>query len=134
MGGRGRLRLLLDTHALIWWTEGSDRLGERAAGEIARSANEVFVSAVSAMEIATKFRLGKLPQARILAEAFEEQVHAEAFVPLPVTMTHGRVAGSLQIPHRDPFDRLLIAQAMLEDLILVSNEGGFDAFGVRRLW
>ncbi len=96
--------------------------------------HEIFVSAVSAMEIATKFRLGKLPSAEPLALAFEDETAAAGFLPLSVTLTHVRVAGSLAIPHKDPFDRLLIAQAQVEGMFLVSNETVFDGFGVGRLW
>lgn len=96
--------------------------------------HEIFVSAVSAMEIATKFRLGKLPSAEPLALAFEGETAAAGFFALPLSLTHGRVAGSLPIPHKDPFDRLLIAQAIVEDMFLVSNEAVFDGFGVSRLW
>ena len=94
----------------------------------------MFVSAVSALEIATKHRIGKLPQAAVLAARFEHEVEALGFQPLPVSLTHARVAGSLPIPHKDPFDRLLIAQAIVEDMFLVSNEAVFDGFGVSRLW
>lgn len=86
------------------------------------------------MEIATKFRLGKLPSAEPLALGFEDETAEAGFLPLPLTLTHARVAGSLAIPHKDPFDRLLIAQAIVEDMFLVSNEAVFDGFGVSRLW
>lgn len=128
------MRLLLDTHALLWWGERNDRLSRGAAEMIDSGDHEVFVSAVSAMEIATKFRLGKLPSAEPLALAFEDETAAAGFLPLSLTLTHARVAGSLPIPHKDPFDRLLIAQAMVEEMFLVSNEAVFDGFGVGRLW
>ncbi len=86
------------------------------------------------MEIATKNRLGKLPEADMLAADFEAEIEAEGFQGLPITLAHGRLAGSLSIPHKDPFDRLLIAQALTEGMTLVSNEQAFDAFGVTRLW
>jgi PIN domain nuclease of toxin-antitoxin system len=128
------LRLLLDTHALLWWGHGDRRLSARACAEIDSDANERFVSAVSAMEIATKFRLGKLPEAYALAANFEADIAEMGFQPLAISVGHARLAGSLAIPHKDPFDRLLIAQAMLEGMTLVSNEAGFDPFGVARLW
>ena len=128
------MRLLLDTQALIWWTEGHVRLSETAQTAIASNANQIFVSAVSAMEIATKFRIGKLPGAGRLAEHFEQEIAAEGFQPLAIDVSHGRLAGGLVIPHKDPFDRLLIAQAMIEGMTLVSNEAVFDAFGAPRLW
>ena len=101
---------------------------------IAAESSMVFVSAVTAMEIATKHRIGKLPEAAVLAARFEGEIEALGFQPLSITLTHARVAGSLSIPHKDPFDRLLIAQAMVEDMFLVSNEALFDGFGVGRLW
>jgi PIN domain nuclease of toxin-antitoxin system len=126
------LRLLLDTHALIWWVEDSPRLSEAARAAIA--GNEVLVSAASAWEVTTKFRLGKLPSAERMARAFAAEVAAEGFNPLPVTLDHAALAGTLDIPHKDPFDRLLIAQARIERLPLASNETLFDGFGVERIW
>ena len=86
------------------------------------------------MEIATKFRLGKLPEAFALARAFADETRAAGFRHLPITVEHAQFAGNLEIAHKDPFDRLLIAQAILEGMVLVSNEAVFDAFGVQRLW
>ena len=86
------------------------------------------------MEIATKFRIGKLPDAWRLATDFEDAILAEGFEPLPITLTHARLAGAMAIPHKDPFDRLLIAQSVTEGMSLVSNEAAFDEFGVTRLW
>ena len=125
---------MLDTHALLWWGEHNDRLSRGAAEMIDSGEHEIFVSAVSAMEIATKFRLGKLPSAEPLALAFENEIAAAGFLPLSLSLVHARIAGSLLIPHKDPFDRLLIAQAIVEDMVLVSNEAVFDRFGVSRLW
>lgn len=126
------MRLLLDTHALIWWVEDSPRLSEAARAAIA--GNEVLVSAASAWEVTTKFRLGKLPSAERMARAFAAEVAAEGFLPLPVTLDHAALAGTLDFAHKDPFDRLLIAQARIERLPLVSNETPFDGFGVERIW
>lgn len=129
-----RLKLLLDTHALLWWLLGDRSLSERAHADIAHDANTVTVSAVSAMEVAIKFHSGKLPQADNLAHNFEMVLTRQGFAELPITVSHARAAGLLNIAHKDPFDRLLIAQAQIEDMILVSNEKLFDATGVRRLW
>ena len=128
------MRLLLDTHALLWWGEGNPNIRAAVREEIDSEANSVFVSAVSAMEIAIKHRLGKLPGAGPLAHDFEGETDAVGFLPLPLTIRHARMAGNLPISHKDPFDRMLIAQALLESLTLVSNEALFDAFGVSRLW
>ena len=128
------MRLLLDTHALIWWLAGDPALSSTAREAIGDGYNAVAVSAVSAMEVATKVRIGKLPGAVLLAQDFEAIVAGQGFVELPITMRHARLAGDMQIPHKDPFDRLLIAQAQTDDLVLVSNEALFDGFAVRRLW
>ncbi len=129
-----RLRLLLDTHALIWWLAGNDALSHRAREAIADERNPVTVSAASAMEIATKFRIGKLPDAALLAQDFEAVIARQGFDELAISVRHARLAGEMNIAHKDPFDRLLIAQALAEDMVLVSNEAVFDAFAVKRLW
>ena len=128
------MKLLLDTHALIWWLAGDDALSRPARDAIADEANIIFVSAASAMEVATKFRIGKLGGAALLAREFEAIVAAQGFVDLPISATHARLAGELNIAHKDPFDRLLIAQAHVEGMVLVSNEALFDTFAVQRLW
>jgi PIN domain nuclease of toxin-antitoxin system len=128
------LRLLLDTHAVLWWFLGHPSLSRAARGAIGDTDGDVFVSAVSAMEIATKHRIGKLPQARRLSSSLEDMMRHEGFSALPITLIHARVAGEMPIDHRDPFDRILIAQALLEGLTLVSNERLFDSAGVSRLW
>lgn len=95
----------------------------------------VHVSAASVWEITTKFRLGKLPPtAAAVAGDVSAQIVRERFVALPVTVAHVQLAGSLLGPHKDPFARMLIAQALLEGLTLVSNEAPFDRYGVKRLW
>jgi PIN domain nuclease of toxin-antitoxin system len=128
------LRLLLDTHALIWWLAGDEKLGRRAREAISDEANLVAVSAASAMEVATKFRIGKLPDAALLAQDFEAIIASQGFTELGISVRHARLAGEMGIDHKDPFDRLLIAQALSEDLALVSNEARFDDFAVTRVW
>ncbi len=128
------MKLLLDTHALIWWLAGNDALSQKAQTAISDILNSIFVSAASAMEISTKFRIGKLPEVTILAHNFETIVANQGFIELAITVRHARVAGEMNIPHKDPFDRLLIAQAQVEDMALISNEALFDSFAVRRLW
>jgi PIN domain nuclease of toxin-antitoxin system len=128
------VRLLLDTHALIWWIGGDEKLGLTAQAAIADVGNEILISAVSAMEIATKFRLGKLAEAERLAQDFEAIIEEQGFASLSISVRHASLAGSLQLSHKDPFDRLLIAQSILENLTLVTNEAVFDDFGVSRLW
>jgi PIN domain nuclease of toxin-antitoxin system len=121
------VRLLLDTNALIWWLAG-------AREAIADEANSIAISAASAMEIATKFRIGKLPDAALLAQNFEAITPDQGFSELAISIQHALRAGGMNIAHKDPFDRLLIAQAQTEDMVLVSNEALFDDFAVKRLW
>lgn len=128
------LQLLLDTHALLWWYAGDRRLSTRARRAIGDTANEVLVSAASAWEIATKERLGKLDDTRALTSDFVEWLAQEKFSQLSITFDHALRAGQLPGPLRDPFDRMLIAQASVETLLLVSNEAVFDQYGIRRYW
>jgi PIN domain nuclease of toxin-antitoxin system len=127
-------RLLLDTHAFFWWVAGDERLSVGAREAIGEESDPIFVSAASVWEIATKHRLGKLPGASAIVGDLAGAIEGQGFVGLPITIRHGQAAGALPGPHRDPFDRMLIAQAMLDDLVLISNERAFDAYGVRRLW
>ncbi len=128
------MRLLLDTHAFLWWLAGDEALSSAARAAIADDANGVFVSAASAWEIATNYRIGKLPGVAAVVADLDGAIADQGFVALPIGVRHGQAAGALPGPHRDPFDRMLIAQAMLENLVLVSNEQPFDAYGVARLW
>ncbi len=128
------MKLLLDTHALIWWLAGDSALSRPAIAAIGDDRNTVLVSAASAMEIATKFRIGKLPDAALLAQDFESIIADQGFLELAISVRHARLAGEMNIAHKDPFDRLLIAQARADDLMLVSNEALFDGFAVNRLW
>ena len=127
-------RLLLDTHALIWASYAPARLSAASRQALEDTSNEVFVSPISAFEIANKYRLGKLDEARSLAQAFALNVFGRGFREMPLTAAHGQLGGNLMSAHRDPFDRLLIAQAKIEELVLVSNETLFDEFGLTRLW
>ena len=126
--------LLLDTHSLLWWLDGDERLPPAAPAAIGESGGLVLVSPASAWEITTKHRLGKLPGAAEVARDVSGCVAAQGFAELPITLHDAERAGRLPGPHRDPFDRMLIAQALRADLELVSNETLFDAYGVRRLW
>ncbi len=129
------MRLLLDTHAFLWWVFGDSKLSRQARQALADDeTNEGFVSAASAWEITTKFRIGKLDDATVVARDVAAAIAAEGFVELPISVAHAQRAGALGGRHRDPFDRMLVAQALAEDLTLVSNERAFDAYGVKRLW
>ena len=128
------MQVLLDTHALLWWLSGDEALSAPAKLAIADESNGVFVIAASAWEIATKHRIGKLPGVAAIIADLEAIIVSQGFRDLPVSVRHGQAAGALPGPHRDPFDRMLVAQAILDNLVLVSNERIFDAFGVQRLW
>jgi PIN domain nuclease of toxin-antitoxin system len=128
------VRLLLDTHALIWWLAADQALPSTARDAIADPSNDVFVSAASAWEIATKHRIGKLPEAGLLAADVAGFVSEQGFIELPVTIRHGQLAGSLPGIHKDPFDRMLVAQAMVADMTIVSDDEILSAYGVARLW
>jgi PIN domain nuclease of toxin-antitoxin system len=126
--------VLVDTHALIWFLAGDERLPLRARDEIEAAGAEALVSAVSALEVVTKHRLGKLPEAALLATRFETTVAENGFGALSITLAHAEFAGRLSIAHKDPFDRLLIAQSILEGVPLISDERLFDQAGATRIW
>lgn len=128
------MRVLADTHAFLWWLAGNPKLPEAARDVIDDPDNDVMVSAASAWEITTKHRLGKLPGADIVAGDVMAAIEDHGFQPLAITVAHAERAGRLPGSHRDPFDRMLIAQALAHDLPLVSNESLFDRYGVRRIW
>lgn len=101
---------------------------------MADAAVQKIVSAVSAYEICLKYNLGKLPSAAGLANAFEQEIAALDLEVLPITVAHAEAAGKLDVAHRDPFDRLLAGQALVENIALLSNDAVFDSFGVDRIW
>ena len=128
------MRVLLDTHALLWWLDGDRRLSQRARRLIVNDETAVLVSAASAWEICTKFRLGKLPGAAAVAADVMGCLDSQGFAPLPITVDHAQRAGSLPGSHRDPFDRVLIAQSQAEDLPLVTVDPVFGLYGVKVIW
>jgi len=132
--GAVAVRLLLDTHGLLWWLSGDPQLAHAARQAIGDAESAVFVSAASAWEVAAKARLGKLPGTESLAQDFANEIEQHGFLRLAISVDHGQRAGSLPGPHKDPFDRMLIAQAQAENLVLVSNEAVFDQYGIARLW
>jgi len=119
---------------LLWWLSDDPALSKPARKFIAETKNTVVVSAASAWEIATKVRLGKLATATELAADFVGFVGREGFELLPISPDYAIRAGLLPGPHKDPFDRMLIAQAQAEGVPVVTNELVFDAYGVRRIW
>lgn len=125
---------MLDTHSLLWATYAPDMLPSRVRDLLQRRDEPIYASAISAFEIAQKHRLGRLGFARAHALDFSDEIAKDNLEPLPLTANHARLAGALPIPHRDPFDRMLIAQAQIEGLALISNEAFFDQFSVIRFW
>lgn len=128
------MRILLDTHALLWWLAGDAALTVTARAAIADETNEIFVSAASAWEVSTKHRIGKLPGAGPLVVDFARVIARQGFVALPISIDHAQLAGSLRSEHHDPFDRMLVAQAMAEKMAWVSNKTAFDALPIVRVW
>lgn len=126
--------LLLDTHALLWWLAEPDRLSPAAHQAISDPGNRVHVSAASGWEIATKVRLGKLPATSELLDDLPQLLAAQGFEALPITLLHGLHAGRYSMAHRDPFDRLLAAQAELGGLTLVSLDPALQSFPCNLLW
>ena len=128
------MRLLLDTHTLLWCFNAAPSLSARARRLIEDGNNQIFVSAASAWEIATKVRLGKLPTGEELVSDFEAYLAQLGCDALPISLEHAVRAGRLAGEHRDPFDRMLIAQAQAENLPIVSNDRVFDDYHVHRIW
>jgi PIN domain nuclease of toxin-antitoxin system len=127
-------RLLLDTHALLWWLDGDVRMPVKIRRLIQSDSNELLVSAASVWEITTKARLGKLPGALEVAADVPACIASQGFTGLPISIQHAQAAGSLPGPHRDPFDRMLIAQAHGERCPVLSIDPVFDDYGVTRIW
>lgn len=126
--------LLLDTHALIWWFFDNPKLSRAAYARIAANEEPVHVSAASAWEIATKVRIGKMPQGRALAENFSVYLQLQSFEPIPISVAHARLAGAFSSPHKDPFDRIITAQAQCENLTVVTTDAAFRSLGVAIFW
>jgi PIN domain nuclease of toxin-antitoxin system len=128
------MRLLLDTHALLWALEDDPKLGARARGHLNGATEAVFVSLASAWEMAVKVSLGKLRLSLPVEQMVADRLPPLGISLLPIELRHvGRVE-SLPYHHRDPFDRMLAAQSLVEGLTLVSADGVFDAYGLPRVW
>lgn len=128
------MRLLLDTHALLWWWTDDKQLSATARQAISEESNTVLVSAASVWEISTKFRLGKLAIAEAALRQFQALIDADGFEHLPISWRHSLLAGGYLHPHRDPFDRMLAAQSEIEKARLVSCDAAFSAFKTEVLW
>ncbi len=128
------MKLLLDTHILVWWLLDDPALPRRLAASLSDPANEIYVSSASAWEIATKYRRGRMPQAEPLVQGFRRLIEGERRIAVPVTLEHAPAAGLLESRHRDPFDRMLAAQARLEDMKLVTDDRALAALVMSGAW
>lgn len=128
------MRLLLDTNALLWTMNGSRQLSRKAEAAIRNLDNEVFVSVGSVWEAAIKYRSGRLPQAATLLRDPGAALSSFHFTPLALNLEHARLAGLLDSDHKDPFDRMIAAQAILEGMTLVSSDAVLASMPVTLLW
>jgi PIN domain nuclease of toxin-antitoxin system len=128
------LILLLDTATLLWATSEPGRLTSAARAELEDERNQILVSAASAWELATKHRLGRLPQGEPLVRRWDAELDRMGYAQLAITPEHALRGGGYDVAHADPFDRIIAAQAELERMVLVASDGSFDLFPVRRLW
>jgi PIN domain nuclease of toxin-antitoxin system len=127
-------RFLIDTHVLLWWLFNDQRLSERTRQIISNEDNAILVSSASAWEISTKFRLGKLSGSESLVKDLPELLRKARMEVLSINLRHALLAGSLVNDHRDPFDRMLAAQTIIEDLSLVTSDKAFVNFHLRTVW
>ena len=128
------MRLLLDTHAFLWWLFDDARLSGTARQLVADPSHRIFVSAASAWEISTKYRLGRLPEAGEVASDVPAWIEKARFDALPITVRHAQLAGGWEAAHRDPFDRMLAAQAHLEEVPLISEDAALKEFAIELVW
>jgi PIN domain nuclease of toxin-antitoxin system len=128
------VRLLLDTHTLLWWLFDDPKLSSAARSAIAAPSNQIMVSVASAWEITTKHRLGRLPEAGDVAVRLPHYVRRARFTVLHISLDHAMAAGALPGPHKDPFDRMLVAQARIEDLAVATADRVFRDYGVAMIW
>ena len=129
----GMTPVLLDTHIFLWWLFNDSRLPLEIKMVIEDINNPVYVSAASVWEISTKFRIGKLPEASSVAKNVPLWITKAGFQPLAVTLEHAQMAGSWDVPHRDPFDRMLAAQAKLEGMDFATVDTAMEIFSIKLL-
>ncbi len=127
-------KVLLDTHTLLWWWSSPKKLSSRVLHLIENESVDVFISAASAWEISTKTRLGKLPIGNSIIPQWQLRLEEDSFLPLNITPSHSLLAGSLESDHRDPFDRMLASQSIIEIIPLLSRDNAIDSLGVNRIW
>jgi PIN domain nuclease of toxin-antitoxin system len=127
------MEVLLDTHTLVWWMVDPSRLSKEAAAALAGNDNRIVVSAVVAWELAIKVTAGKIQPSSLLL-GLDGAFAKQAFAELPITLEHAVKAGLLPLHHRDPFDRLLVSQALALGIPIVSADRTLDTYGIRRIW
>ena len=130
----GALKLLLDTHAFYWWHTGDAALSSNAQAAIADGQNEKYVSAITAWELVIKFRFGKEPGFGGIADDVADGIAVQGFTELPIAVRHAEVAARLPLHHKDPMDRFLIAQAIVEDMTIVTVDRVFANYSAKLLW
>jgi PIN domain nuclease of toxin-antitoxin system len=128
------MKILIDTCALLWWWADPDSLSKRALSLLKDPENRVFVSSASAWEISTKYRIGKFPAGGRIIQTWDERLGTDGFLELSISSHHALKAGTLPGDHRDPFDRMLAAQSLLESIPLLSPDTALSALGAERLW
>lgn len=128
------MKYLLDTHALLWWLSDDEQLSVQARAIIADAENDIYVSAASAWEIATKFAKGRLPTASLILPDFAGVIEQEGFMELPIISAHMVRSALLPGEHRDPFDRILAAQAIIENMALISIDEKIPSLGIMTRW
>ncbi len=128
------MTVLVDTHALLWWWAQPDKLSPRVHALIRDPSNRVWVSAASSWEIATKYRIGKLPSGGRIAQDWSRRILSDGFIELDITPAHALKAGLLPGKHRDPFDRMLAAQSLLEGVGILSIDPALSDLGAERIW
>jgi PIN domain nuclease of toxin-antitoxin system len=128
------VKVLLDSCVLLWWWSEPDRLSPRVTALIKDSSNAIYVSAATAWEIATKHRIGKLPGAARVIEEWDQRVSLDRFTEVPVTSSHAFRAGTLPGSHRDPFNRMLAAQGIMENAPILTPDVNFESLGAQRIW
>lgn len=124
---------LIDTHALVWWFEGREKLSFKARHTIENLETSIYVSAASAWELAIKSDIGKF-RSRELVDNLDREIRQEGFIELPISIEHALLAGSLRAKQKDPFDRMLIAQALIQNVAVISIDRIFDGHGIDRVW
>lgn len=128
------MKLLLDTHAFLWFIAGNTKLNLKCRALIEDDDNDKLVSIASILEIAIKTSLGKLSLERPFADLIPQQLHRNDFGLHQLTLGHATVLAGLPFHHRDPFDRMIIAQSLTENMPVISNDEAFDAYGIKRIW